>query len=328
MVGTMAIEAAVFSQDSVGAFRYDFNAMTTRCELQFFGVTPAFGEELACAIENRVAELVRRFNFHTPDSWLNRCVNNRRSNRVELDRETAEILACVREHSVLAEGAFDISVGTLAMRLRQARTPKEVAEIRRQLLPYVGLDRWWLEAHTLCFDNFHTRFDLGGVIKEYAVDVSAHMARAAGVSSALLNYGGDLYAIGRKSEGQRFVVSIVNPLMPETMLFGLDLEDQALTTSAHYARNRLLKPEKQQPAKQLSHIVGATADTSRWISATVVSASVLVSGIYSTALLLKDSVPMPPNVTAVAVDDQGQIRIVTGARFPAPDQVNELARMN
>jgi FAD:protein FMN transferase len=314
-MGLSAVSAAINNAERLAdadVFHYEFGAMTTRCELQFLEVTPAFGMELAHAVEARVAALVKRFNFHAPDSWLNRAINERRVDRVELDQETAAILGCVREHSARTYGAFDISVGTLALRLRRARTPNDVNEARCQLAPYIGLEHWWLEDQTLCFDNRFTRFDLGGVIKEYAVDESAAMVRAAGVTSGLVNYGGDLYAIGCKPNTQRFVAAIVNPLAPETMLFGLDLEDQALTTSAHYARNRVLKSTKGELATQLSHVVGSSAERARWISTTVVSGSALVSGIYSTALLLKDDLSLPAGITAVVVDGQGQLRTMIG----------------
>lgn len=298
--------------DTVGTepFRYTFSAMTTSCEVQFYGVTSAAGLALAQAIETCVAGLVKRFNFHATDSWLNRTVNNRLTQRVAIDPETASILACVREHSAYTQGAFDITAGTLALHLKRARTAAEVDDIQRQFAPYRGLACWWLEGQTLCFDNPFTRFDLGGVIKEYAVDASASMARAAGVQSGLINFGGDLYVIGLKPNTQRFIAAIVNPLAPEKMLFGLDLEDQALTTSAHYARNRWLAASGDKPAQQLSHIVGTHAGGSRWISATVVSSSTLVSGIYSTALLLNDEIALPVGVTAVVVDVTGQVHSI------------------
>lgn len=295
------------------ALRYTFGAMTTRCELRFYGLEAPAATALAQAIEARVAGLVERFNFHAPGSWLNRVVNNRRSNRVTLiDEETIHILNRVREHSLITGGSFDITVGTLAARLKRARTADEVAMVQRHLAPCRGVERWWLEGNILSFDNAITRFDLGGVIKEYAVDVSAQMAQEAGASGALINYGGDLYALGRKPCGSRFVSAVVNPLAPDQLLFGLDIENQALTTSAHYARNRLLKASAKYPTQQrLSHIINPafsdSCEATRWISATVVSASTLVSGIYSTALLLNADLPLPAEATAVVVDEEGKI---------------------
>lgn len=288
---------------------HSFAAMTTRCELLLHGVSATQGAQLAARIEARVAALVRRYNFHASDSWLTRVVNQRQAGRVRIDAETAAILRIVREHSARCNGVFDITTGTCVARLRQARSAREALQIRRQLAPYIGLAHWMLEADdVLLFDNPLTRLDLGGVIKEYAVDESARMAREAGVASGIVNYGGDLACWGTKPDGQRFVAAIPNPQAPERMLFGLDLHDQALTTSGHYSRQRTVK------GGALSHIVG-TPD-SPWLSCSVVSRSALLSGIYSTALLLRGDLSLPSDTLALVVDAQGQVHTLDSASSP------------
>jgi thiamine biosynthesis lipoprotein len=243
-------------------------------------------------------------------------VNGRRGDSVALDAECAAVLAVVREHAMRTHGAFDITVGTYAGQLARARTAADVVAVRKRLAHRTGLDRWALDGQTLHFDNPYTRFDLGGVIKEHAVDVSAHMAQEAGVEAGLVNYGGDLFAFGLKPGQQRFVASIPNPLDPAQMLFGLDLHDQALTTSAHYARQRAIK------GVVLSHVVGADVAQARWLSASVVSRSALVSGIYSTALLLRQDIALPADVLAVVVDRAGGVHPLSGAAA-SPEHFSE-----
>jgi FAD:protein FMN transferase len=305
-------------------FVHTFEAMTTRCELQLHGVSPAQGREVAHRIQAHVSALARRYNFHAPDSWLTREVNQRRGPAVPIDEACAQVLAVVRDHAQRTGGAFDITVGTLSGALRQARTPAEVAAVHQRMAPWLGLERWQVEGSMLRFDNPHTLLDLGGVIKEHAVDESARLALAAGVPAGIVNFGGDLYAFGRKAEGQRFVAAVPNPLAPQRMLFGLDLEDQALTTSAHYARRRALPGAS---GAVLSHVVGDRLEQARWISASVVSHSALVSGIYSTALLVRDPIDLPPTVTAVTVDRDGRIHTFTGApAAPVPTHSEENTR--
>jgi thiamine biosynthesis lipoprotein len=289
------------TDDDNDLFRHTFAAMTTHCELQLYGVSAADGLAIALQIEARVAELVRRYNFHATDSWLTQAVNHRRGHRVPLDAESLAILTTVRQHAERTEGLFDISVGTYAARLRLARSMAEAAKIRQQLQRYTGLARWSLVADCLVFDNYYTRLDLGGVIKEYAVDESARIAQAAGVVAGLVNYGGDLTTWGVKPNQQRFVAAIPHPLEPQKMLFGLDLHNQALTTSGHYARQRALKDGV------LSHVIPSTPIAQGWLSASVVSTSALVSGIYSTALLLNDNINLPNECFAVVVDATGRI---------------------
>lgn len=282
-------------------FRHEFGAMTTRCELQFHGVDEVAGGAVARRIEARVAGLVRRYNFHAPDSWLSVAVNARRGDRVPLDEEGLAVLRLVRQHAQRCAGAFDITVGTFAEPLSRARTQDEVDAVYRSLAPCTGLQAWSLEGDALCLHDPRVRIDLGGVIKEHAVDVSARMARAAGVPAGLVNYGGDLRAFGLKPDGSRFVAAVPDPRPPHRMLFALDLEDQALTTSGHYARRRAVQ------GGVLSHVRAADATRARWASVSVVSDSTLVSGIYSTALLVDAEVALPPGALAIAVDADGRI---------------------
>lgn len=286
------------------AFQHHFAAMTTQCELQFYGVSAADGEALARQIKARVAQLVSRYNFYSPDSWLNVSLNGRRGDQVELDEECAAILQLVRTHSANTFGAFDISVGTFARAVREASSLEEVHQIRSAALAWVGPEHWWLEGNRLHFDNPYTRFDLGGVIKEFAVDEAVRLARAAGIESGLINFGGDLAGFGLKPSGERFVVAIPDPFQPEQMLFGLDLENQALTTSGHYARQRQLGDGA------LSHVLSrhsALPQQQGWLSASVLSPSALISGIYSTSLLIRKDIHLPADVLAVVVDEQRRL---------------------
>lgn len=311
----------------------EFEAMTTRCELRLYGLGDAAALELAERIRVAVAQLVARYNFHDPASWLNREVNGRRRNVVELDEQTLAILAEVRQHAQRSGGAFDITIGTLAAQLARAEDADAVKAVYRRLGPYLGLQRWRLEGQRLHFDNPYTRVDLGGVIKEYAVDLSACMAHEAGVAGALINYGGDLRAIGRKPDGRRFVAAVPDPRRPQAMLFALDLQDQALTTSAHYARHRLIRARPGAArGLPLSHVRSpqAAVQGARWVSASVLSTSTLISGIYSTALLSRDELVLPDGATAVLVDAEGRIATLGGAAatvvVPTPSAMDESTR--
>lgn len=291
-------------------FQFTFTAMTTLCELQCYGLTSVAATRLAENMVKQVSRLASKFNFHANDSWLNRVINQRTTPHVALDAETASVLHTVRNASKVLNGVFDITVGTYASKLKHATTLEEAAFIKRELAAFIGLQHWQLNGTTLSFDNPHTRFDLGGVIKEYAVDLCLELARDAGATAALVNFGGDLNTFGTKPDGTRFVAAVRDPLAPTRVLFALDLENQALTTSGHYARKRSLRDG------DFSHVVSAvdgeaarlsSAGISPWISATVVSRSALSSGIYSTSLLLSPQLPLPENMFAVVVDAQRRI---------------------
>ncbi|MGQ5521988.1 FAD:protein FMN transferase [Chitinimonas sp. PSY-7] len=287
----------------MSAFIHRFAAMTTECELSIYTPNTGGWQALCDAVTARVLALARTYNYYAADSWLTQAINQRRDDAVRLDAETVQVLSLVREHAQRVGGVFDICHGTIADRLRKAGSMAEVAGIRTRYAHCMGLTSWSLDGDWLVLPHRDTRLDLGGVIKEYAVDVAAGLLREAGVDSALVNFGGDIQVIGKKPDGERFIAAVSHPKQPSEMMFALDLQDQALTTSAHYARSRELA------GRSLSHIPAAdTAASNALLSASVVSPSALLSGIYSTSLLIDPDVALPVDTFAVTVDCNLQLK--------------------
>lgn len=76
--------------------------------------------------------------------------------------------------------------------------------------------------------------DLGAVAKGYASDRIAGYLRENGVTSALLNLGGNVYALGKKPNGVKWTIGVKSP---ERGIIGtLQVEDAAVVTSGGYER--------------------------------------------------------------------------------------------
>ena len=104
------------------------------------------------------------------------------------------------------------------------------------------------------------------------------------INSALVNFGGDIYAHGLKPDGEMFKVGIKNPKNPQEKQTEVEIKDQALTTSASYERNYKVED------KTFSHILSKNKEASTTHSVTVVSKRCLESGVYSTALMIDPSI--------------------------------------
>ncbi|MBB5016799.1 thiamine biosynthesis lipoprotein [Chitinivorax tropicus] len=268
-----------------------FVAMTTPCQLTLHGAPAG----LARTIEAEVRRLEQRYNFHDPASWLNRVINTRQTSEVELDMETARVLHRVRTLSTWCQGAFDITVGTLAA-LRLVRDPEHYRQGHAALQAAMGLDAWQLSDRQLKLPHAATRLDLGGVIKEHAVDVAVTLAKQAGVAAGIVNFGGDLRVFGQPPDSDCFTIGIENPRQPSEVLFGLTLYDQALASSGHHARRNVLGGASR------SHIQPTQGDTlPGWLQASVIAADTLTAGLLATALLVKPLQTLPPDCAAVLV---------------------------
>ena len=78
--------------------------------------------------------------------------------------------------------------------------------------------------------------DFGSLAKGYAGKMAAEQLRELGVTSALLNLGGNVQTVGSKPDGRAWRIAIKDPLNTEEQLGILELRDQAAVTSGGYER--------------------------------------------------------------------------------------------
>ena len=241
--------------------KYQFEVFTSPCEVILYDIAKPKADTLASSILKTSKHLEQKYNFYDKHSYLS-ALNSRKEHH--LDLQTKEVLKETRELYKLTDGVFDISVGTLKKNFHE------------DLKQFVGIEHWEIKKDKLVFDNPHTQLDLGGVIKEYAVDRAAMFLRKSKVKSALINFGGDLYALGAKPDGQAFSIAIKDPANPTQKFTSISISNSALTTSAHYER--------------VGHIIGDKSDI---LSSTVYGDKTLWCGAFSTAYLIKSNLLLP-----------------------------------
>jgi FAD:protein FMN transferase len=110
--------------------------------------------------------------------------------------------------------------------------------------------------------------DLGGIAKGYAVDRAVDALRDFGIRHALVNAGGDVYALGRSPEGDPWEIGVRSPTDPRRLAATLRLEDAAVATSGDYEQffehegrryHHLLDPVTAEPRLARSHSVTVEA---------------------------------------------------------------------
>lgn len=257
---------------------YKFEAMTTPCELILISGDKHRTDNCAKAILTEAKRLEKKFNYYDPDSLLSR-INRRQTD--ELDAETKAILQRAVKYYALTDRIFDITVATIKELFRNEKAHASLLEKQTALMPYVGCDHFKLKKNRIVFDNPHTKIDLGGFVKELAVDHAVRITRKYKIASALINFGGDVYALGRREDGTKFRVGIKNPSDPSKHIAWFELEEEALATSASYERSYLIED------RTYSHIIaGGGPALTPPLSATVISANCVESGVYATALMI------------------------------------------
>lgn len=176
------------------------------------------------------------FSRTDPDSELCR-LNCREISQVS--DELAEVIALGLDYARLTDGAFDITAGSVtslwdfSAETPQVPDPAAVTEG----LTHVGWERVSLTGNTVAFSDPETVIDLGGIAKGYIADRMADYLREEGVTSAIIDLGGNLYCLGTKPGGQPFQVGVQYPYEDrQTVIGSLPAEDLSVVTSGVYER--------------------------------------------------------------------------------------------
>jgi len=146
-----------------------------------------------------VARLERLWSPWIESSELVRVNREASLHPVTVSAETIECVALALEVARRSGGAFD---------------PTLRAEGWRR----VALD---LEAHTIAFLSTlgagapPLTLDLGGIGKGFALDRAAEVMRAEGVTHAMLDFGGQLLAVGPPADAPAWLVAVPDPRAPE-----------------------------------------------------------------------------------------------------------------
>ncbi|MEA1918517.1 MAG: FAD:protein FMN transferase [Campylobacterota bacterium] len=256
--------------------------MTTACEVTL--ITPDKHRADACAkaILSEAKRLEKKYNYFDDFSYLSQ-INQRKENR--LDSETKSILQRALRYYKLTDKIFDVTVATIKDLYREEKRGEALHVKREKLLEYVGCEHIKIKKECISFDNDYTKIDLGGFVKELAVDNAVKMVKKAKIASALINFGGDIYAHGRREDGSKFRIGVKNPKNPDEHIAYFELENEALATSASYERNYKIEDEVY------SHIIATCKVEKEMLSATVISSTCVESGVYATALMINSELP-------------------------------------
>lgn len=126
-------------------------------------------------------------------------INTARGATIDVDEETADLFDFAAKLYSLSEGRFDVSSGVLREVWKfdgsdRLPAPADVEQIKKR----IGWNKaiWARPRLTLLPDM---QIDLGGLGKEYAVDRAGLIAGSFDSAPCLVNFGGDLVAVGDAS---------------------------------------------------------------------------------------------------------------------------------
>ncbi|MET3116429.1 thiamine biosynthesis lipoprotein [Undibacterium sp. GrIS 1.8] len=189
---------------------------------------------LATAFEQAfqsIALVHRLMSFHAADSDISRINHADVGAIVEIDVHTYHVLQTAMQISDASAGLFDVRIAGRLMEwdllpaTEQERTLYQTYQAQKTAFT--------LTAEGTLKKQRADWLDVGGIAKGYAVDLAIQSLQQVGVRQACVNAGGDLRLIGDEGDDP-IEVLLRDPACPSNLAYKLNLQNQALATSASY----------------------------------------------------------------------------------------------
>lgn len=261
-------------------------ALHTITEIHVLSRNKVKAKQAIAAAYARINEIEKQLNLFDPQSQVSELNTRAYWEAVPVSQDILNVITASIAGSQISDGAFDITT-TPITRLygfgtdnKQEPTNAELQNAMKNLgYQYIKIDH---EKRTVRFLKKSLMLDLGGIIKGYAVDEAIKVLKANGIKSALVNAGGNIYALG-KNRGKKWTIGIKNPKDTSKITKDIiQLSNNACATSGDYEQYFF------EDNKKISHIfnpkTGQPSNLENSIrSVTVIADNATEADIFSTA---------------------------------------------
>ncbi|EET62313.1 hypothetical protein BRYFOR_05346 [Marvinbryantia formatexigens DSM 14469] len=271
------------------------------------------GEELMEHCMDMCAQFEHIFSRTDSESELY-AVNHRTENRVEVSDGIAELVTVGLEYYEKSGGKFDITIAPLSdiwdFKSEDAAVPD--AEVIAEATAKVDASKVHVEGNTLVFDSPDTMLDLGALAKGYAADALKEYLTGEGVTSGLINLGGNVLTIGSRPDGSEWNIGIQKPFgeYSETASV-IKVADKTVVSSGIYERyfeqdgklyHHILDPDTGYPVESDIEGISIICDSS--LTGDALSTTCLALGPEQAEELIRQT----EGAEAVIILKNGEVR--------------------
>ncbi len=233
-------------------------------------------------------------------------VNHAGGEWVEVSDYTIDIVEKGLYYSELSDGQYDITVGGIT-ELWDFHADEEDAKLPdadelAEAVKHIGYKNVEISGNKLRLADPETKIDLGGIAKGYIGDRMAEVLENAGVTSGIINLGGNVICIGGKDNSAEdgeggFNIGVEAPFSDRTEIVGtISATDMTLVTSGIYERkievdgklyHHILSTETGYSVDSDMQAVTLTASKGHSVDCDALSTICLIKGSENAAELIE-----------------------------------------
>ncbi len=269
-------------------------------------------------IEKILVDFDKSVSTYLPTSIISRINSNQKN--VTVDKYFIACFNKAKEVWKNTEGAFDPTVYPLVNAWGFGPGKKQKIEKQKidSILTFVGFNLIELKGNKVIKKDPRVSLDFNAFAQGYSVDVVSGFLNSKGLTSYMVEIGGEVYAKGKKQNGSSWTIGIEKPIDNKESLNSLKaivkLEDMAIATSGNYRRFIIedgvkyahhIDPKTGYPTK--NNLLSASLFSKECISSDANATGVLVMGLEKAKAFLL----LHPELQAYLIysDDKGNYQV-------------------
>lgn len=274
----------------------------------------------------KIAELDDKITINDEGSEIDEINQNAGIQPVKVSPDVYSLIKKAKEYSVESEGAFNLVIGGITQLWRigfdDARKPTQ-AEIDAALktLDYnkVQLND---EEETVYLEEPGMIIDLGAIAKGYIADEAAEVLRKEGVTSGIVDLGGNVLVLGHSFRGadKDWKIGIQDPNDARGSIIGsIEESDKTVVTSGIYERYLELDGEKYHHIFDMktgypvdNDVASVSIITEHSIDGDALTTLVFAKGIEEGLKFVEEKTPKGTDAIFISLD--GEVYVTSGIK--------------
>jgi len=203
---------------------------------------------------------------------------------VSLPETVINIFHTAQMISEASDGAFDLSIGVVVDLWRKSELTGILpsSSAMSSALSLVDYKKIYMQDNQVFLEDKNMSLDLGAIAKGAIADLAKETLQSQGIERAILDAGGNIVAIGSKTDQEPWSIGIANPNQPTEIMGYVEVTDLSVVTAGIYQRAYEINGERYH------HILSTENGypTSSLKSVTILHPSSLMADALSTAVMV------------------------------------------
>lgn len=237
MLSSLAIQAQTVSKE-LRKIRLEGPAQGTQFHVTYFASDSVVKRQ---EIDSILKVIDLSMSVYHKDSKIS-LFNQDTATHIEMDKHMAHVIAASFRYNKLSSGQFDITIAPLVnlwgFGVKRSEVVPDSATVY-QAKKFVGMHYLKVKGSRLIKKKPGVKIDVNGIAQGYTVDVLADYLKHKGLSSYMVEVGGEISVSGAPPEQQGFSIGILHPdesKQGEIITAIVQLRSGALTTAGSFEK--------------------------------------------------------------------------------------------